>query len=170
MPIDLGGNSYPSYATTEEADAYLAASISAAAWRAADADTKKRALISATRLLNRLGWREGVVPADEQAVADATCELASAMVGGYDPENQATTESNIARQKAGSVEIEYRRTEGPAGFRLPLPVWELVRDLLASASSSAIGFGGSIASGTDGCATATDELWVGQSYPLRDGC
>ena len=55
--IAIGTNSYTSYATVAEADAYLAADpVAAAAWAALSADDKARRLIDATRRLNLLPW------------------------------------------------------------------------------------------------------------------
>jgi hypothetical protein len=99
----VGGASANSYVTIAEADAYLVARLNAGAWETdATADEKIRAVIEATRELDRLSWqgrrasttqalawpRYWVVDPDSpsafnvdstiipQRVKDATCELA----------------------------------------------------------------------------------------------
>lgn len=165
MPsVTLSANDYETYADVDEADIYLEADPGAAAWRAAEADDKARALVSATRILDRQRWagsktdedqalawpRSGISGLDEdevpQAVADACCELASALINGYDAANLQSTANATKRQKAGSVEIEYFRGAEGDGLRLPLPVMELVGLYLGGTTSLA----GSFASGTCG--------------------
>lgn len=162
--VTIGANQYDVYADQATADAYLEADSNATAWRAATDDTKGRALVSATRILDRQTWqgektesdqalewpRSGIADVDEgsvpQKIIDACCELAAAIVDGYDAANNRTTDTNIKRQKAGSVEIEYFRPLDP-GTRLPLPVWELIKAWL----SGNVSIAASIATGTDGC-------------------
>lgn len=169
--VTIGSNSYDVYADQATADIYLEAESSATAWRAALDDIKGRALVSATRLLDRQSWqgekaeaaqelawpRSGITDVDEtvipQAIIDATCELASAIVGGYDAANKSSTASDTKRQKAGSVEIEYFRSFED-GTRLPLPVHELISKWLLGAT----GITTSIATGTDGCSEFEDDF------------
>lgn len=149
--ITIGGVDYDSFQTRAQANAYLAVSPYAEAWRAlADTDAARGPyLIEATRILVRQSWPAGVI-ADPlpQVIKDATVELASAMAGGYDAANQATTATGIKRQKAGSVEQEFFWSQTVAtGYRFPLPVWELIKSLLGGDGS---GLGGSFSSGTCG--------------------
>lgn len=154
------------YADIETADAYLAGDFGAALWRAeADEDQKSRALVTSTRILNRLRWAgtmedpdqllawprtgtgiDGVVD-DEipQPIIDASIVLAKLIHAGSKVDDQATTATGIKRQKAGSVEIEYFiPTTDPQ--RLPTAVLELIARYLAGAQ----GLAGSIASGVCG--------------------
>jgi hypothetical protein len=170
--ITIDGVDYLSYAAVADADAYLGGSLSegAVAWRAeSDADTKGRALVEASRLIDRQSWagtkseegqltswpRSGITDVDEyavpQAVIDATCELAGAFLAEQtDVLGSGTTENAMRRFKAGSVEIEYFRGAGAAPTRFPLVVQELLGPYLAGGGSF---IGGLFASGTDGCSS-----------------
>jgi len=53
-----------SYGTLAEADDYLADSIRAAAWESIDPDTKKKALLTATRLLEKQTWQGSQTPVE----------------------------------------------------------------------------------------------------------
>lgn len=168
LTVTISGHEYEVYADLPTADAYLAAEPSAALWRTGDEDANGRADVSATRILNRMQWpgektdpaqalawprkNTGLADVDDdtipQAIIDGSIELANAIRNGYDAANQtSTTASNVKRQKAGSVEIEYFSPDSDAAMRLPLPVTELIGPYLAGAG----GFGGSFATGTDGC-------------------
>lgn len=177
--IDIGLETYQGYADQDAADFYLAADFNAAAWREADLDTKGRALVTATRVLDRQSWqgtrtvadqplawpRAGIAGVDQAgvplAVISALIELAAQIIGGYDAANKASTASGVKRQKAGSVEIEYfaNNQGGPdgSGYRLPLPVWELISVYLAGQGG---GLSGAIASGVCG------DTAFGQDYQV----
>lgn len=128
MPtVSIGSaNEYEVYADTATADEYLEASITAEAWRDADATTKARALVSATRWIDGLRWagakaddsqplawpRSGIDGVDESAVPveieQASIALAALLAD--DPDFQTTMTQAVARMlKAGSVAIEYFR-------------------------------------------------------------
>lgn len=169
--VTVGSEDYTSLIGLDEADAYLGADVNAVAYREGTEDERARWLVTATRILLRQSWRAGIVLADVVAIQEATAELAAQIAGGYDAANRSTTASNIARQKAGSVEVEYFRGVEGDGLRLPLPVWELIRPYLAG--SAGLVLGGALASGTDGCSITGrgnpyDYGWIGQSLPDRD--
>lgn len=166
MPtVTIDSNDYDVYADVETADAYLAGDFGATLWRAeTDADQKARALVTATRILDRQNWvgektdpdqplawpRTGVDGYDEdttpQPIIDASIVLAKQIHAGSKVDDQASIESGIKRQKAGSVEVEYFiPTSDPT--RLPTAVQELVAPWLGGT-----GLAGSIASGTGACA------------------
>lgn len=170
---------YDTYATVADADSYLAADFTATAWRAeTDDDQKGRALVTATRLLDRQVWpgekadefqplawpRTGVTGYDDyevpQAVVDACCLLAKYIHEGSTVETSLTTANNTRRLKAGSAEIEYFYPF-VNGTRLPLPVMELLAGLLG-------GGGSAIASvqsfDTDGCSVADDSYRPSSGY------
>lgn len=167
MSVTIGPKSYQSYATIAQADNYLAADFNASAWQAGeDDDAKGRALVSATRVLERQSWigdkaesdqdlawpRTGTgidgveddeIPAD---IVSASIELANIIFTGTDVAN-TTQEQSTKRQKAGSVEIEYFRSfDDPSRF--PRTVQELISKYLAGS-----GYSGVITSGTDSCST-----------------
>lgn len=169
--VTIGSTDYEVYADIATIDLYMEAEASAygAAWRArTDPDAKARDAITATRLLDRQKWPgtktdefqdlefprdgmgsdcavDGVIP---QRLIDAACVLAAMIEQGVDVTGSASIQSEIKRQKAGSVEIEYFRPID-AIARFPLPVQELLACLLAGASSLT----GVVATGTDGCST-----------------
>ncbi len=169
--VQIGSTVYEVYADIATIDQYMEAEASAygAAWRAQlDPDAKARDAITATRLLDRQKWPgtksdefqelefprdnmdsdcaiDGVIP---QRLIDAACVLAAMIEQGVDVTGSASIQSEIKRQKAGSVEIEYFRPVD-AIARFPLPVQELLACLLTGGSS----FGGVVTSGTDGCST-----------------
>jgi hypothetical protein len=159
---------YPVYADIAYADEYLGADPTADAWRSTlDEDTKGRALVNATRVLDRLNW-QGKKTDEDQALAwprtgvstpagpvdpdvipidivNACCELANQVLNGVDIANFRTTATTQRRIKAGSVEVEnFRGAEGYA-VPLPWPAWTLISKYLGGANS---GVGGAIASGT----------------------
>lgn len=159
---------YPVFISVEAADDYLFADIGATAWQAGSADEKARWLVGATRVLKGQPWASPIAdwPSIPAAVEAATAELASAIAGGYDAANRASTSDGVKRQKAGSVEIEYFGTALFDATPLPLPVWRLIVGLLGGGGS---GLGGAISSGTCGPDNfAYDSSFVGQSYPDRD--
>jgi hypothetical protein len=169
MDVEIDGTTYPAHADVATASAYLAADVNAQPWRDAEEIDQARALVTATRILDRQPWREGYATdaAWLAMIPDATAELAAQIIGGYDASNQQTTAQSIRRQKAGSVEIEYFRGAEGQPLRLPLPVWELIRPFLAGGG---VGLAGSIAHGVDGRSITERPCgydlsgWVGHSF------
>ena len=170
--ITIGSKNYQAYSSLAYANEYLAADFSAVAWRAeADEDAKKRAIVSAARLLDRQIWpgtkededqleawpRVGVNGVEDgeipQAVIDANALLAKFIHEGSTVETSSTTASNVKRIKAGSVEQEYFFPSATS-TRLPLPVSELLKGLFGSGERIAA----SIAYDTDGCSVADDSF------------
>lgn len=168
--ITIGAVSYDAYASNQIADDYMAAQISSAgtAWRAASETDQDRALVSATRLIDRQTWqgtrddqyfplafpRSGLVDADgaavdaysvPQRVVDACCELAAALLDGSAVQDQASTESLTQSLSAGSVSISYFRSAEQTAGRFPQPVQELIGLWLTGASILLVG----AATGTD---------------------
>lgn len=169
--VTIGAATYDSYISLEDAESYLEAQIAATSWQAStDDDQKGRALISATRFIDRQAWqgdkadnyqahqfpRTGLTYADgsevssdavPQEVLDAVCELASIMVDGTDVQNIASPDEKLIQSlKAGSAAITYFRGDAGLGQRFPQIVHELLGRWLLGANPSLV----SIASGTDG--------------------
>lgn len=126
MPqVTINATDYDVYADVAYADAYLAADIArATAWAALSAgDTKKQALVSATRTLQRMtGWVDGMAPEIDSAITavqDATSVLAADMAAKPKLSKSAGTSSNIKRTKAGSAEVEFFRQSDDT--TLPIP-------------------------------------------------
>lgn len=153
--ITIGGVAFDTYVDLATAQDYAQGQASADDWRAADADTQARAVVSATRLIDRQQWqglptapdqlhafpRTGLTypdgsPVDSatvpQQVLDGCCELAIALVGGSTAQDATSTDSTTRSLKAGSVEIVNFRTL-PQGLRFPLPAQELIGPWLAGA-------------------------------------
>lgn len=164
--ISIGGNSYYVYGLVAEADVYFGGAIHADAWREAEEETKSRALVTASRILDRQDWRgtktaagqnlawprtgtgidgvtDNTIPA---VIVNASFELALSLIEGSDVQTSASTASNVKRMKAGSVEMEYFRGLDSAATRFPIIVSELIGDYLASGAGYV---GGGFVSGVD---------------------
>lgn len=118
--VTIGSNTYPVYADIAYASTYLAADIArASGWAslAAAPDTQRMALVSATRILQRMpGWASGAAPdlvAPPSAVMDATSIIAADLAQKPKLSKSTGTGSNVKRVRAGSVETEFfRQTPG----------------------------------------------------------
>lgn len=169
--ITIDTTNYTAYASVSDANKYLGGEFSDAAvrWRDAtltDDDAKGRALVSATRLLNRQLWpgektdgedqtdawprtSTGISGLDEdtvpQDIIDASVLIAADINNGVNVTGSTTTDDRIRRQQAGSVSIEYFR-DNDGGTRFPTAIQELLAPYLAGGSTmvSAV-----LASGTD---------------------
>lgn len=164
LSVTIGSNDYAVYADVDYADIYLEADPSADAYRAATADTKGRALVSATRVLNIQNWRgsktdtdqvdawprTGITGVDEDVtpheIPDACCELANALLNGVDIVNFTSTAQTQKRIKAGSVEVENFRSVDIYGLPLPQMAWKLIQPYIGGDATA-----GARSTGTDGC-------------------
>lgn len=161
--VTIDGSEFDVFADVATADQYLAAEFSdaAAKWRDAaqtDADAKARALVSATRLLNRQQWpgsktdedqslawprtgtgisgvEDAVVP---QAIIDASILLAAEINNGANVISNDSTDDRIRSQQAGSVSISYFR-DLDGGPRFPTAVQELLLPYLSGGVSMVSG-------------------------------
>lgn len=154
--VDIGSESYDSFADVDFADVYIAADpISADGWGDLGDDGKGQLLVTATRVLKRQDWRDGVpsFSATPDPIREATVEFAAALVAGYDLAVPAASVLPVRRQKAGPVEVEYfRDLDNPAYRPPPLPpaVWALIRPYLKGEETGTGTLPGSIATGTCG--------------------
>lgn len=169
--VTISSTDYEVYDDIATADQYLAADFGADVWRAeTEDDPKARALVTSTRILNRMPWaddrdwpRPGTADTETgdipQPVLDASIVLAKLIHAGSKVDSQASTQSgNIRRQQAGSVAIEYfYPTDDPT--RLPVEVMELIRDYLGGVTISNLAFG------TDGCSITERGFEVGWDSP-----
>lgn len=168
--ITIDGTDFDTYVDLDAANTYLKGQISAASWLAeTDEDQKARAIVSATRFIDRQRWqgtktdsaqahafpRQGLTYADSgdavasdsvpQEVLDATCELASALLDGSEVQTNTQPNSNLTQSlKAGSVAISYFRGDDQAG-RFP----QIIQELLGFWLAGSIVAASSIATGTD---------------------
>lgn len=151
--VSIGSDDYTSYADQDTADTYLAASVTVLGWAAASDDNKGRALVSATRLLDRQLWAVGYTTFDLRvavpAIVSACCELAGMFIdGSTDPLTSSTTVQTTQSLKAGSVQITYFRIDPNLAARFPTIIQELVGPYLAgNANTVATAYIG----GTDVC-------------------
>lgn len=162
--VTIGAYTYSVYMTVTEADEYLTASLYKSDWDAASDDDKDRAIVMATRLLDRQAWqgsktdsdnelewpRTGLTDVDDATIPDfieaATAELANMLLGSQDVET--FTETEIKSVGAGTARVEFFRDSGDGGFaRFPTVVQELVGKYLD----------GNLGSGIAPTAYGTDE-------------
>lgn len=145
----VGGVSANAYCTLAEANAFIETHPYTTAWDAATTDTKNRAIITATRLLDervewhgapatttqRLAWpMSGMVDRNGNAIEDdelpealkqAVAEYARQLVGYDYTAEPGAARDGLKRVKAGSVEIEYRDGLALSRF-IPESVWSIV--------------------------------------------
>lgn len=163
--IIIDSAAYDSYRTVAQADEYLAASLHAGTdWSGSTDTTKGQALVTATRILDRQKWRADYDTQAErlavQAILDACCEMALALVQGSDFQSEQTTTQKLQTIKAGSVSLTYFRGAEGRPHRFPTIVNELLRDYLAG--SDATSYGKSF--GTGGTSSTADDF--GHSEPI----
>ena len=181
MALVVGTNSYIDVA---DANTYFADAIHAEVWEVATPDDKAKALVTATRYLDRQKWngskyqdaptqvldwpRSGLTDAEgnevdetavPQEILDATCELALALLANPALQDQDSTGSNIKKMKAGSVELEFIR--GTAGKRFPTIIDELIGLWLTSRSSA---YTGLFVSGADNESSLSDSFDLTRGY------
>ena len=138
----------------QDANDYLAASVTSTDWAGKTDDEKKALLVSAFRLLDRQKWSgtadgaiawprtgatcngaavtDGEIPDD---IVEGQFEMASFLATSTDPLTSNNTDSNIKRAKAGSAEVEYFYPLSGEGTRFPLPVQELIGCYLAGSTT-----------------------------------
>lgn len=139
--VDIGSDTYTSYADLDTADTYLAASVTVAGWADATDDNKGKALVSATRLLNRQIWADGYTTFDErlavQDIVNACCELAGMFIdGSTDPLTSSSTVQTTQSLKAGTVQITYFRIDPNLAARFPTIIQELVGQYLGGSGNT----------------------------------
>ena len=182
--IDIDGTEYEAYSDVETADLYMAASLSTENWDAASDDTKGKALVTASRLLDRQLWRgtktgtgspaqvlawprtgTGVTGVEDdvipEGIINGSIELARYLLDGVDVQNEQNISQKISSMRAGSVALTFFRGAEGVAYRFPLIVQELVGPYLAgSGTSLAVG---AIASGVDGESLTNKDYGYGGS-------
>lgn len=168
MLIDIGAESYPSFADPDFATAFLAADVArAAGWATRTPEAQARGLISATRLVLRLP----LIGAPDPAVAEAadipvvlqevTAMLAADLLAKPRLFSDASGSSNIKSVKAGSASVDFFSPVA-GGPPLPPDVWAMLLNagLVASTGSE---LEGPMFSGLDACLRP-----LGGRYPRDD--
>lgn len=184
--VTIGDNDYPVYSDLDDVvGPYLDGSFSDAgtAWRDAETDAKKRAMVQATRILNATSWegevttagqdlawpRSGLtyadgteVPDDEipQQVTDAFCEITGDVILGQAAETQSRIATGVRSLRAGSVSIDYFKffTETPP---FPRMILNMIGLWMTGATS---GSAASEASGVDDCTAFDREYNVNRGF------
>lgn len=174
--ISIAGTDHPSYSTICQADAYYSGSTDYETWISYDSLVRERALISATRIFERMGWLgtkvdddqtlafprsgltdcqgEDVTEAQSLArIAEATQLLALDLLEGSTAGTSIDGEDRTKRLKADTVEIEYFRADSFKSTRFQADIMGLVGCFMAGAGAA---LSGSIAYGTDGVALDND--------------
>ena len=174
--VTIGADIFEVYGSAAGLATYAAGHIVHAAMYtaavAADANTPKRAMASATRTLNAQRWqgtktssgqaiawpRASVLDVDGAAVSDSTVpssildgfyELALALMNKPASGAATSTGSNVQSVGAGPASVAF--FSPAAGARFPDLVMELVGwAFYGSAADDVVAAGGSYASGTDG--------------------
>lgn len=134
LKVTINGYDYPVYADTDFADQYLAGDVSRwPEWDALEADDQARALVSATRLLQRQTWKAGAPPLDgpPEVVQQATALLAVDIALKPTLGDNGSTGSNVKAVGAGSARVEFFAPV--TGTALPSAAFDLLRGLLGSA-------------------------------------
>lgn len=109
--IEIGGNSYFSYATVDDADKYLVVIPGSESWFLLDIEGKGRNLVAASTYLDTLPWSEACgtqeIRETKIGVINATILLANMIANGdTDFLGLETSGQDVKRLKAGSVEVE----------------------------------------------------------------
>lgn len=185
--VTISSTTYTVYGDAAGFDSYMQAAAdgdSYTAWKNADATARIRALVNASRYLDRQPWagepvdtpvidtvlqwpRSGVSGVDSATVPDrivkGAYELAAAILADSSILNSAVSGSNIRAIKAGPVEVEmFTNTMGISG-RLPAQVQDLVGLYLRGAGAGA---SSSISYGTDG--TSESEFDDADTYGVNN--
>ncbi len=171
IPESGGGENYDVYGSLALIDTYFNASTRFTTWDALTNDEKSRALVEATRTIDKQIWqgeqtntvtpqplewpRTGVTcrgdAVDSATVPDDICsgtfELAFNLAAGGTANTDPDANQNTKKLKAGSAQIEYFSPLDTVG-RFPTIIQEYIECFLAASTSTSI----SVSSGfTDSC-------------------
>lgn len=167
--VTISGVTATVYGSLDGAVLYFNLALGGSGWVAASSTDRQKALVSATRWLNRLGLVDpdtgaAIAPHATDvgvpvAVQEGAYELANAVLVDVEATAATSTGSNVKRVKAGSAEVEFFRATG--GTPLPTVAFQLLRPYLVSQQSTGDGDGvGACASGTDGESSFSDgDAW-----------
>lgn len=196
--LTVGTNTYSVYALTADpladATSYIAALLDTSNWDDATSTNKKKALVSAARLMDRAILWSGSVTTPGQARAwprdgatdgcageaiadgttpdafvDAQAELALALLGDSSILSSTGTGTNTRRVKAGSAEVEFFQPTAGTSDETRLP--QQVHDLVACYQDGSGGItpsSGSLSSGT-GDSTSFDADGTGPNWDPNQG-
>lgn len=171
--VDVGSNTYTIYIDPDDANTYNGGSITATDWEDADATTKGRLLVSATRWLDEARWQGDQTDEDQEhawprtdieGVASDTlperlgwaCAALAALMAS-DPALRTTLSAPIARDlRAGSASISYfRPNEVFVATFFPPTIMSLVQQWMEGSGSA---ISSVITNGTDEESSLDDDL------------
>ena len=159
--VTISAVDFSVYCDEVDAAAYLLGRLETTAWDDADPDTRAKALVTATRFLDRQAWqgtkteaandlewpKTGVLYRDGSAVddselpqqlIDACVELALALLSDATIQEQTdNTGSNVASVGAGPAQVAFFRPT--SGTRFPTIIDELIGQFLAGEVSATWG-------------------------------
>lgn len=152
MPqIVINGETYFSYASVVDADNYIRPTQYFAVWETYSVDEKGGFLITATRFLDSLRWREecGLTQADRannEGIVSACIEIAMRLASGDTGiiSGETSSEGSIQTLKAGSAQITYfNKTKsiyaGTILENLPANILAMISGCLFGYGSSRVG-------------------------------
>jgi hypothetical protein len=152
--VDIGTETYDSFASVDEADVYLAGDVMrSTGWALRNPDAKGRGLVSATRLLLGLPWVAPAPTVDDDdlppVIAEITAELAADLLAKPTLLADATGNTNVKSAKAGSAAVEFFRPvdNGPA---IPRSMWDRLRSAGLVSTTGTGGNAGAIVTGLNG--------------------
>lgn len=182
--VEIDGLAFPVYATLDEANAYMTGKYGVSMWfdSTTDPETKKRLLVTATRILDRQKWqgtptglsgqqlawpRTGLECVAEDEIPEklvyACVELANLILEGSDVEsNVRPGVQTLQMIKAGSVQLQYFRDAESTftkGARFPTVVQELIGKWLGGGGAAVAP---SLSYGTDGESVTNEDYGFNQ--------
>lgn len=169
MPtVEIDGEEFETYASLEDANKYMKGVFNNSTWfdPLSDPETKARALVTATRLLDKQCWKGEKLDSSQplqwprevdgvsgtpDAIVQGCIELANLIINGSDVvTNVQPGVQTIQSLKAGSVAMSFFRDAESLftkNARFPVEVQELIGPYLCGSTTA---ISGSMASGTDG--------------------
>lgn len=162
--IVISSNTYFSYASVADADAFLLVQPNTTAWFGLSDDDKGKSLVTSSTWLDSLIWKEECSPQSvregKASIVNAAILLANQLANGDSSflglEKQ---EQPVKRIKAGSVEQEYHPSfwmyydynKNDRFYNVPSYVMALIKNCL---SGNGTNVAGSLSYGTDTTSTA----------------
>lgn len=135
------GKTVPCYGTVEDADNYFGMTLEGQRWMATSRDRKYKALVSATKRIDRLNFKGVMAVADQPLqfprgtdtlvpveIQQACYELAQALLKGVDPDTEADLILTTF-QGYGGLRTEYNRSSVQPWIIAGIPckmAWDLL--------------------------------------------
>lgn len=169
--VIISSVTYLTYGSIVGATEYFQADINGATWISAITENQEKALISATRWIDRIGIYDtsGTLytpVADDtgvpEAVQQASYILAQTLLADATAATKATTGSRVRRVGAGSAQVEFFSPDDGTVF--PTVAMQLLEPYLSSASGSTTGGANVVStesgfvSGTNACTPTGDPI------------